>query len=424
MGTTSSLRGFRSGRRRRVAVALGFCALIAGVMMLVVQSGDAQGTDSRIVVRFGDNEPCRITAENFQGSIDETITVYDGDQTTPVPVEDGATLEDLIKQAQERCEIEGDIKSIRLPREGAPDFLATPDSDIVFWFQDGKPQWQRRQDDAEDVNAGDSASLPEGENTLNVVGYENELAKVTLSSTPKKVGVGDTITFKASVKNVPDELRDELKYTWDFGDGADESTSEATTTHSYKKKGSYTASVLVTAEEVRGADSLSLDIEEESQVPDESSGSGGSGGGSGGGGSGGGSTAPGTGGGGGGGFTPSPGPSFPTTPTPPSTDPALPPPDTPPPSDSTPTNPDDFGTPSTTEPGEEVTGIVISNVAAPNAGGGGGQPNPAAEQDKPQEEEAGVDWKVSTGAILAGLLLILGGLREHMPTRQLLPKAS
>jgi hypothetical protein len=387
--------------------------------MLVVQPLQAADGD-RIVVRIGD-ESCGITADRFQGTIDDPIEVYDGDQTNSVPVENGALLADVIRQAQEICGISGEVKGVELIRKDGSKYLVEPDADIVFWFDGTTPQWQRRQKNAEDENSRDAGVLASGENKLVITGTENELAKVTLSSTPKDVGVGDTVTFKVSVKNAPKDA--ELSYTWDFGDKDDERTTEPETSHVYKKKGSYTASVLVSGDELRGADTLDLDIEKESQQQDDADGSNGDGTENGDGGGNNGGTTPGPGSSGGNpGFNPGPGPSFPTTPTPPSTDPALPPPDVPPPSDTTPTNPDDFGTTTPSEPGEEVTGIVISTVAAPNAGGD--QPNAAAEQDKPQEEEAGVDWKVSTGAILAGLLLILGGLREHMPTRQLLPKAS
>lgn len=73
-----------------------------------------------------------------------------------------------------------------------------------------------------------------------------QLPTATLSASSTTLATGESVTFDASGSNAPSvPPGDQLTgYTWNFGDGTPSvQTTSATTTHSYRKPGHYTATV-------------------------------------------------------------------------------------------------------------------------------------------------------------------------------------
>ena len=72
---------------------------------------------------------------------------------------------------------------------------------------------------------------------LNVIGHAGKVLHVTVTADKETVRAGEAVTFTADVSNKPDG--EDLKYAWDFGDGKTDEASDASTTHTYKKKNNY-----------------------------------------------------------------------------------------------------------------------------------------------------------------------------------------
>ena len=104
--------------------------------------------------------------------------------------------------------------------------------------------------------------------------------------------------------------------------------------------------------------------------------------------------------------------------------PELPPPSTSPPSDPgrgpnlDPSAPGD----TSTETGEEVTGILVSTSAPAQAGANRPGQTPRNQQEAQQKDEGGTDWKLVGGISLTALLVILGAVRERVHLQRLLPQ--
>ncbi len=127
-----------------------------------------------------------------------------------------------------------------------------------------------------DADVNGSATLTD------IINYP-PFASFTVSSSSITEGGSVTFTSTSTDVNIGGALNDSLTYFWDFGDGANETNSTATS-HTYSSAGSFTASLTVT-DSFGLSDSESATITVNSPSTPPPSGGGGSSGGGGGGGS-------------------------------------------------------------------------------------------------------------------------------------------
>jgi hypothetical protein len=390
--------------------------------MLVQTTPGTAASQAQVVITTTDGTKHVVKADQVRQNASiqgQTIPVYDGKTTNQLTIPYGLSLQELLALVTPPFANPDAIKTIRLERSGGDPIFVHNDARIIFYTDDSGATigFQRQQDEGnpKDPNAPDSGVTTADDTKLRLDALAGQALKVTASASPSdNVHAGDTVTFKATVKKPGDGT---LTYTWDFGDGATDQKTTDTTTHVYTKKRSVIAVVEVTraADDSGGTASVAVNVKKKVATGTGSGGTGTGGSGSG--------TGTGTGTGSGGGTGSGTGGSF--VPTPPSTtSPSLPPPATPPPasSGSTPNNPGFDTTPSVGS-GTEVTGILVSAPAGASKGGDSGKPT-GAKQPNQNSKGDSLDWKIPGGAALAALLLILGALREHMPTRRLLPHAT
>src|SRR4051812_35651882 len=99
MATTSPIRGSRRGNARLVAAAVGFCALIAALFMLVQAPSGTAASQARLVITTSDGVRHAIRAGDVRDNASitgGTITVNDGNTSTDVPIPHGVTLDELL----------------------------------------------------------------------------------------------------------------------------------------------------------------------------------------------------------------------------------------------------------------------------------------------------------------------------------------
>jgi hypothetical protein len=92
-----------------------------------------------------------------------------------------------------------------------------------------------------DNNASDDVASPAGA-PLDITVQISAQLSVTASATPKRAGVGQTVTFSAAAADLPPGA--EASYDWSFGDGT--TASGAVVSHAYAAIGQYAAAVNVT----------------------------------------------------------------------------------------------------------------------------------------------------------------------------------
>jgi uncharacterized membrane protein YgcG len=410
-------------RPRRLLFVAAVIVLSAAIFAAVQAPLRAQEPPRITIVVNGERH--FVSQQDLEAGSDKSgdfkIRSRPGATLTTQHVDKGMSLSKLLETARPR--IRGAVRTIELKRANGSRYFVPRNADLVFFFvEGGRSVFLRELDTSnrDDVNKPDQGFG----DPLRLRGRTGSFLDVKVTADPEKPRVAESVDFTADVGKALDG--EKLQYDWDFGDGDTDNDAGASPSHTYKTRESFTVTVTVEGDkESVGVGSFKFRARKKAPPP-SNSGGGSSGSGSSGGGSGGGGSSGGSGGGAGGGVPGGTAPFNPGTTPPNSTTPALPPPASSPPSGDTGRGPNlDPNAPpaATTEPGQEVTGILVSAKVAPKPGQkpGAKAPNAAAKQAAAADDS--FDWKLAGGIALTALLVILGALHERRPIRRLLPQA-
>lgn len=228
----------RSGRRARARRAA--TALLAALAALLAGGAASAQAGPGVTLKQGANSPTKlISGGQIAGSADSggTYTIRDGPgdpgrqlSLTGLSIRGLLRLAGYNPGAVKFVQVVGGDGSVITVTAGE---INSPPSPPPIVSDDGTT--------TRFVKAGGQgvASVPGTPLEMTVEG--GSLLSVRASATPSTVRVGQTVTFKASVRFAPGGAS--YTYTWDFNDG--ESATGATVTHRYKVSGNLLARVTV-----------------------------------------------------------------------------------------------------------------------------------------------------------------------------------